>query len=244
MSEPRGARWGRGPNDHATAIAAGLLLSLLVALRATSTTLAGASPLVSKLGELLLLWSAASVLVVPIGLWIRSASLKAAGSVDRALLLGTALSSLPLALFGGVLKSATHHRPLGGATFAVVACVVLTLCIALTLRVGRSRAGSIKWLSHFFLFACLGSAAAALLLGLESRRALLDFVTLSAACAGAGLLKIPTKVATLPGALTGALWVALLSGGLLLTGHAALMSEARAHAPVSFAAFSWLGGGS
>lgn len=248
MNEPR-----RG-----SVIAAGLLLSLLVAGQAARATFTpgGGLPLTSKLGTLLLLWAAASLLVVPIGLWIRRAPLQAAGSVDRALLLGTALSSLPLALFGGVLKSATHHRPLGGATFAVVACVVLTLCIALVLRLGRgqaavtstaspaSGASTNQWLSRFFLVACLGSAAAALVLGLESRRALLDFVTLSAACAGAGLLKIPTKVGALPAALTGALWALLLSCGLLLTGRAELMSEARVRAPVSFVAFSWLGGGS
>jgi len=242
LSEPRRERWGRSPNEHATAIAAGLLLSLLVALRAASFTPEGGHSLAAQPSGLVLLWAAASALVVPVGLWIRSASLKAHGSVDRAFLLGTALSSLPLALFGGVLKSATHHRPLGGATFAVVACVVLTLSVALALRVGRSMK---PWLGRFFLIACSGSAAAALLLAaLASRPALLDFVTLAAACAGAGLLKIPTQVAGLPRALTGVLWVALLSCGLLLTGRAELMTEARSRAPVSFAAFSWLGGGS
>jgi hypothetical protein len=36
----------------------------------------------------------------------------------------------PLVLFGLMLKEGTHHRPLGGATFAVVAAVVIALSIA------------------------------------------------------------------------------------------------------------------
>lgn len=234
---------------RASGIAAGLALSLPVALRSASLTPAGEpSGQASWLATLVLLWAAASLLVVPIGLWIRRAPLKDPASVDRALLLGAALSALPLALFGGVLKSSTHHRPLGGATFAVVACIVLTLCIGLAVRVGRGRASSngSAWLAHSFLAACLGSAAAALALGLGDYRALVlvDGATLGCACAAAGLLKIPTKLAALPPFATGTLWALLLSGGLVLTARPELMSEARGRAPVSFAAFSWLGDGS
>lgn len=234
---------------RASGIAAGLALSLPVALRSASLAPAGEpSGQASWLATLVLLWAAASLLVVPIGLWIRRAPLRDPASVDRALLLGAALSALPLALFGGVLKSSTHHRPLGGATFAVVACIVLTLCIGLAVRVGRGRATSngSAWLAHSFLAACLGSAAAALALGLGDSRALVlvDGATLGCACAAAGLLKIPTKLAALPPVATGALWALLLSGGLMLTARPELMSEARGRAPISFAAFSWLGDGS
>jgi hypothetical protein len=234
---------------RASGIAAGLALSLLVALRSGSFAAPGETPKqASWTATLVLLWAAASLLVVPIGLWIRRAPLKDPASVDRAVLLGTALSALPLALFGGVLKSSTHHRPLGGTTFAVVACIVLTLCIGLAVRVGRGRASSngSAWLAHSFRVACLGSAVAALALGLGRSHALVlvDGVTLGCACAAAGLLKIPTKLAALPGVVAGALWALLLSGGLLLTARPDLMSEARLRAPVSFAAFSWLGVGS
>lgn len=239
MSEP-----ARAPG---VALALGIALSLPVALRSVSIAPSGAATPPEPLAALLLMWAAASLLVVPIGLWIRGASLKDPASGDRAVLLAAALSSLPLALFGSVLKSATHHRPLGGATFAVVASILLAFCVGLALRVGRGGAGRDSrpvWLSRFFLVTCLASFAGALLLGVASVRALLDFVMLAGACAAAGLWKIPTKLAALPVPAVGVLWVVLLSGGLWLTWRPELMSEARARAPVSFAAFSWLGGGS
>lgn len=227
--------------DYAPGIAAGLLWSLPVAV---CSGLLGGGALARPFGAGVLLWAAASLVVVPVGLWIRGASLKDPASVDRALWLGAALSSLPLALFAGVLKSTTHHRPLGGATFAVVALVVVVFCCGLALRVGRAATGRIAWLSHFFLLACLGSLGGALLLGLSGARVTLDFLTLAGACAGAGLVKIPTKVARLPALLTGVLWASVLLGGLLLTRDPGLMREASRRAPVSFAPFSWLGDGS
>ncbi|HEY3667742.1 MAG TPA: hypothetical protein VGL19_17185, partial [Polyangiaceae bacterium] len=44
-----------------------------------------------------------------------------AGRFRQALTLGVLLAGLPLLPFASVLKASTHHRPLGGVTFAVVA---------------------------------------------------------------------------------------------------------------------------
>jgi hypothetical protein len=189
------------------------------------------------------LLAAASVVVVPVGLWVRRANLKDPASADWALLFGTALSALPLALFGGVLKSTTHHRPLGGATFAVVACVVLASCIGLAWRVG-SAAGIAPWLKRFFS-ACSGlSLLVTVALAGGTARVLVDFLALAAACTGAGLLKIPNVLARIPAWVAAGVWGVLLLCGFFLAGDGALSRDLRARAPISFAALSWLGDGS
>lgn len=214
-------------------IAAGLVLSLPVALRAGLP-----SPTAVVLGL-----AAASLVVVPIGLWIRHGSLKNSASADRALLDGAALSSLPLALFGGVLKSSTHHRPLGGATFAVGACVVIAFCIALAFRVGRSGAKA-HWLKHFFSVSCWSSLALTVAFAAGKTYILLDFLLLAAACVAAGLLRIPPALSRIPGPAVLAAWVLLSGAGLLLSQKPGLAATLRQHAPISFASLCWLGDGS
>jgi hypothetical protein len=220
------------------------LLSVPVALQGIwgSPALAGAPALDRPLAAFLLLLASVSLVVVPVGLWLRRAALGDAASFDRALLLGAGLSSLPLALFGGVLKSTTHHRPLGGATFAVVACVVLALCIGLAWRIGR--AAKILWLQRFFS-ACSGlSLLATVALAAGSWPLLVDFLVLAAACAGAGLLRIPAALDRIPRALPLGLWGLVLVGGLFLRSEPHLMRNLQSRAPISFAALSWLGDGS
>jgi hypothetical protein len=73
---------------------------------------------------------------------------------------------------------------------------------------------------------------------------LIDFLILGAACAGAGLLKIPNVLARIPSPAAAGLWGLLVSSALLLTGDPALMSDLRGRAPISFATLSWLGDGS
>lgn len=227
MSEP-------SPQRLAPGIALGLTASLVAALRVTYQ---------GPLSALVLLFAAVSVVVVPVGLWLRRSSLKDPTSADRALLEGVALSSLPLALFGGVLKSTTHHRPLGGATFAVVACVVLVLCIGIGRRIGSS-AVKAPWLKQFFSVCCALSLFSTLALLAGEARLLLDFLVLSAACAAAGLSKIPKVVARVPGLVWTVVWTALLGGSLFLTRSPGAMRELERRAPISFAALSWLGDGS
>jgi hypothetical protein len=52
----------------------------------------------------------------------------------RASLVGLALSALPLAMLAELLKRGTHHRPLGAATFAVLALGVVLVCVGIALR--------------------------------------------------------------------------------------------------------------
>jgi hypothetical protein len=223
----------------------GLALSTLVALRCVSGWPASGHtwPPERPAAALVLLGAAISLVVVPVGLWIRRAPLKDPSSVDWALLLGTSLSSLPLALFGGMLKSTTHHRPLGGATFAVAATVVLALCIGLARRVGSS-AKVAPWLKQSFSVCGGLSLLATVVLAAPDMHLLIDFLVLGAACAGAGLAKIPNVLARIQLFVPAALWGLLVMCALLLTGDRALMRDLRGRAPISFAALSWLGDGS
>ena len=57
-----------------------------------------------------------------------SAALASAGRASRfrsATTVGVLLSAVVLIPFATVLKTSTHHRPLGGATFAVIAGIVV-----------------------------------------------------------------------------------------------------------------------
>lgn len=220
----------------APGLAAGLVLSLPVALRA-------AWHADRPLPAIALAFAAASLVVVPVGLWIRHGRWKDPASLDRALVDGAALSSLPLALFAGVLKSSTHHRPLGGATFAVGACVVIAFCIALARRVGGSGAKA-HWLKHFFSVCCWLSLVATVAFAVPGAGTVADFITLAVACFCAGALKIPLLLSRVPAMPVAAVWGLLLVVGLALTRQQELVQALRAHAPISFASLSWLGDGS
>jgi len=191
---------------------------------------------------------AVSLVVVPVSLWLRRAVEAGMPGTDQSLLAGTALSALPLALFGGVLKSTTHHRPLGGATFAVAALCVLALCVALSFRVLRGAGrGVVKstWQNLFTLGCGLSLASALLLAGARvTRPSLVDFLALIAASVVAGVVKMPTwlRRVRLPLVLVG--WAALLACAAASLRNPALVRSLTTQAPVSFAALSWLGGGS
>lgn len=227
----------------APGLALGLACSVSAALPAIARTL----PESAAVGALALV-AAASLVVVPVGLWIRRARAEGGRGPDRALLLGIALSSLPLALFGGVLKSTTHHRPLGGATFAVAALCLLAICIGLAFRFSggvRPSAPKFPW-QGLFTTACLLSLAGALALGTAgaARTALVDFTALALASGGAAFVKVPARLQRVNLALMVGLWVALVLGAAFFIQSPELARLLTTQAPVLFAPLSWLGGGS
>jgi hypothetical protein len=228
----------RSPSATSGALACGLLCSVPAALPAWLRV----SPEGLGVSAAVALGGAVSLVVVPFGLWLRRALERGLPTADRALLAGAALSALPLALFGGVLKSTTHHRPLGGATFAVAALCVLAACIGLSFRfLGGQRPGAVKspW-QNLFTLGCGLSLVCALVLGgaRATRLSLVDFLALLAAAGVAGWLqrlKLPLVLAV---------WVALLAGAGLSLKNPQLVRSLTTQAPVSFAALSWLGAGS
>jgi hypothetical protein len=234
----------RPPGTTSGALACGLLCSVPAAIPALLRVLPdglGVSAAAALIG-------AVSLVVVPVGFWLRRARERGLPTADQALLTGTALSALPLALFGGVLKSTTHHRPLGGATFAVAALAVLAACIGLSFRfLGGQRPGTVKspW-QNLFTLGCGLSLACALVLGgaRATRPSLVDFVALLSSAVLAGVIRVPGGLQRLKLPLVWAVWVTLLVGAGLSLRNPPLVRSLTTQAPVSFAALSWLGVGS
>jgi hypothetical protein len=233
----------RAPGAASEALAWGLVCSVPAALPALVRVLPDGGAMAA-----VTLVAAVSLVVAPLGVWLRRARADGLPPADRALLAGAALSALPLALFGGVLKSTTHHRPLGGATFAVAALCVLALCIGLSFRAfGKSSHGAVTspW-QNLFTLGCGLSLAVALLLGSAraTRPSLVDFLALSAAVAVAGVAKMPSWLARLrlPAVFLG--WAALLACAAVSLTRPELVRSLTTQAPVSFVALSWLGGSS
>jgi hypothetical protein len=225
-------------------VALGLASSFAAALPVVLRGLPDVQPATA----LLAVAGAASLVVVPVGLWLRRALSAERPATDRALLLGAALSSLPLALFGGVLKSTTHHRPLGGATFAVAALCLLASCVALAFRLSvgvRNAPPKALW-RNLFSLVCALSLGATLLLATAAagRPHLLDFVVLAAAISATAFVKIPTRLERTKWPPVAVAWGLLLAAALLSIRAPEVARSLTAGAPVSFAPLSWLGGGS
>lgn len=238
----------RAPGSASGTLALGLLCSVPAALPA----FARVAPTTDAAPAAVALVAAASLVVVPLGLWMKRAVSAGVPRLDRALFAGAALSALPLALFEGVLKSTTHHRPLGGATFAVAALGLLALCIGLSSRILRSRTspassgGAHSAWQNLFSLGCGLSLVSAVALGLSpaARPSLLDFSALLAAAAAVGWLEPPASLSRLKLAWPLLGWVALVGCALLALKSPLLARSLMSQAPVSFAPLSWLGGGS
>jgi hypothetical protein len=237
------------PRAGSGAVAFSLACSLLAAAPAIVRVHARPFPF-----AVVVLVASASLIVIPLGVWIRPARSRGVGGMERALLAGLALCALPLALFGGVLKSTTHHRPLGGATFAVAGLCVLALCVALSIRVlGLDREtlgkpGKFSWPNLFFL-GCGLSLGAVMVLGLarDARPSLVDFCALALATTFAGFTPLPHKL-TRWSPWPAVAWLVLLVCAVVLlkgAGHdQTVVGSLATQAPVLFAPLSWLGGGS
>lgn len=234
----------RGDEPASGTLVLGLLCAAPAALPALARVLsAGSVPTLA-----LVLWGAASLVVAPLALWLRRAVSAGLPRTDQALLGGAALSALPLALCGGVLKSTTHHRPLGGATFAVAALCALALCVGLAFRVLRPASPSADrsaW-QNLFLLGCGLSLLSVLALGASraARPHLVDCLALLGAAFVAGRVKLPgalRRVALWP-VLLG--WLALVGSALLAPKSPQLVRALNTQAPVCFAPLSWLGDGS
>jgi hypothetical protein len=161
-------------------------------------------------------------------------------------LAGVGLSAAPLAMLGSLLKSTTHHRPLGAATFAVLALGVVVFCVLVALSVGRvARRAPVDGRRGAWMVlgaAALASVAAALAPVLRSEGArphALDAVSLIVA-GGAALGALRIEPVRVLGRRFGALlWIAITLAGLLVARGPTFVAV-KNFAPVAAGPRAWL----
>lgn len=161
-------------------------------------------------------------------------------------LCGAGLSAVPLALLAAKLKEATHHRPLGAVTFAIIAAIVVLAIVAVVLRLltassHRGTATRAQVRVGVGLMALLGPA---LLVGSTfsppaARSSALD-VALALGCAALiGLAPWPPALSRFASKAGLPVWVALVCAGVIFavadSGNAAAGAS-----PALFAPVSWL----
>jgi hypothetical protein len=170
-------------------------------------------------------WGVIALVLGPLGALVRRARPLplAAWCVPVGLLLALA----PLALFGRVLKAATHHRPLGAATFAVVAVVLVVGAIAYSARV-ISELSARRGGEDFRPVRALSVAAAGVMvlvgIGVAIRalggdaglqRLAVDGVLLFSAVAVVGWAPVPSPAAERGRGAVLALWVVAVLAGVV-----------------------------
>jgi hypothetical protein len=163
----------------------------------------------------------------------------------RAVLLGLALAALPLSLLADVLKQSTHHRPLGAATFAVLALAIVLGFVAVTWRLSNvlaSRSLGVRRASFAFVAAlALGSVAFVLTRTLAAP-ALVPHVldglrALATATLCHLLLRLP-RVSSIARRVGAPLWALVVVAGLI-AGRGATAAAVRTTAPVLGGPEAW-----
>lgn len=161
-------------------------------------------------------------------------------------LVGVALSAAPLSLFGTMLKATTHHRPLGAATFAVLALPLVAFFVLVAVRfvsfADTRPPAARKSLHALAVGTALGSLVAALAATLGSdgaRPHLVDALSLVVAGGlGLGTLRVRAVVAAVR-RLGGALWIALVLLGLFAA-RGPTFASMKKSAPVVAGPRAWL----
>src|SRR5687768_4629899 len=94
---------------------------------------------VSSLAAYGALAGCAAILMAPLAASVRLIKADARGFIGA--VLGLATAAAPLSILGALLKSKTHHRQLGGVTFALVGATLTVACVVLTMRMTNARRG-------------------------------------------------------------------------------------------------------
>jgi hypothetical protein len=164
----------------------------------------------------------------------------------RAVLLGLGLSALPLAKLAGMLKAATHHRPLGAVTFAALALLSCLGIIAVSARLlavtGAARSLPARGARGALI---LGAVAGPLLLlggaaaSVNLREGVFDVALGLGAGALLGLLPWPPPALRALELVAVPLWVAAVLTGIL-AGLAVGGGPAELASPALAAPISWM----
>ena len=224
---------------------AGLLAAILAALPAALRF------------EPSLMWQAFVVCVAGCALVMAplSAALARSGSVGgfrSALTVGVLLAALPLLPFATVLKTATHHRPLGGVTFAVLAGLVI---VGLSLFCARlvtwaSEPYALRLFARFALLSLAALGTTAVLLGLVQalkaggayRTGFFDALRVLGLATLAARVPLPDALLRRVRGLGLAAWIAVVTVGVCLGRAPAMQAELALRCPVLHWPLLWLGG--
>jgi hypothetical protein len=205
-----------------------------------------------------LVWQAFAVCMAGCALVMAPLSAALAGSAQttrfrQALTLGVLLAGLPLLPFAALLKTSTHHRPLGGVTFAVIAGLQI---VALSLVAGRlitwagaQRPKASAW-ARFGVVALAALGAAALLLGLMQglkgggafRTGFFDALRVLGLATLAARVPLPAALLRRARGFGLAAWLAVVTVGVCLGRAPAMQAELAARCPVMRWPLLWLGG--
>ena len=226
--------------DKSAALGVGTLAAVVAAFPAVPrVTAQGANTVLA-----ILLLVGGTTLVLGPALVLASAAAGRARGL-RAALYGFALAAAPLAALGAGLKQGTHHRPLGAATFAVLALATLLFFVIVAWRVLRfAEAGnSLVRRGVFFVttFAALASVGFVVVRALGAPSLVphvLDGLrALATGTLGYLLLRLP-RVTRVLGRAGGPLWVFVVVAGVVVA-RGDTLAVARAAAPVLGGPLAW-----
>jgi len=185
-----------------------------------------------------------------------SAALASPASTNKfrtALTVAVLVAALPLLPFATLLKTTTHHRPLGGVTLAVIAGLVivgsLLICGRLVTWAGV-QSNRLSALARALLIALAVLGSAALLLGLvrglnggsEYQTGIYDALRVLALTTLAARVRIPETVLQRVRGLGLAAWVAVVTVGVCFARAPAMQVELASRCPVLHWPLVWLGG--
>jgi len=171
----------------------------------------------------------------------------------QALTVGVLLASVPLVPFATVLKTATHHRPLGGVTFAVCAGAVvvgLSLVSARLITWAGAQHSRVRALSRFCLVALAALGAAAMLLALIQglrggdtlRNGFFDALRVLGFATLAARVPLPARLVQRLRGFGLAAWIAVVTVGVCLGRAPVMHTELAERCPVLHWPLLWLGG--
>ena len=205
-----------------------------------------------------LVWQAFVVCTAGCALVMAPLSAALAGSAQtsrfrQALTVGVLLAGLPLLPFAALLKTSTHHRPLGGVTFAVLAgllVVGLSLVGARFISWAGAQRTPLRGLARFGIVALAALGAAALLLGLMQglkggngfRIGIFDALRVLGLATLAARIPVPEALLRRARGFGLAAWIAVVTVGVCLGRAPAMQAELAVRCPVLHWPLLWLGG--
>jgi len=204
-----------------------------------------------------LVWQAFAVCVAGCALVMAplSAALASARGTSRfrsALTVGVLLAAVPLLPLASILKTSTHHRPLGGVTFAVLAALAIVglslVCGRLVTWAGEQR--PMRGAPRVVLVVLAAMGTAALLFGLVQalkggdayRTGAFDALRVLGLATLAARAPLPDTLLRRLRGLGLAAWIAVVTVGLCLGRTSAMQAESAARCPVLYWPLVLLGG--